>query len=180
MACPEGMYADEVRTTSGLTAEHAYTLIPNQIAYGEWLSTAQSLLTRARREYVQYGTTKPAEDWTATETATWTTLGNEFDAMVGRYNDLPHPWDLLDTAMPAELIDRAVKLSEDIACLWQRITAEIEALGGKPIGTPDEAKRQGGNLGIFEKALIIGGILGGGFLVIYTVRAVQNRKKGPA
>lgn len=173
MACPTGKFAEMVKTPSGLTPDEPYNLIPNYIAYGDWLGQAMSVLARARRELKQYTEIKPAESWTAEETATWTTLGNEFDTLVDRYNDLPHPWDLLDTSFPGELIGKAVNLTTDIACLWERISNEILSIGGKPIDPPGPLPK---SMSLLEKTLTIGGILGGGALLIYGVRTFQNRK----
>lgn len=175
--CPSDEFLKEVSTVTGLTPEKPYTLIPTQLAYAEWLSTAQNLLTKTRREYVAYTTAKPPEKWNEEETAEWNKLGTEFDSLVETYNGLPHPWELFDTSFPGELIDQSVNLSLDLACLWNRIYTAVSSLGGRAIGPTGIEK--GGGMGILEKALTVGGILGGGFLLVYAAHSFQNRKKTP-
>lgn len=172
--CPSDEFLKEVKTATGLTPEKPYTLVPTQLAYAEWLATAQNLLTKTRREYVYYSEAKPPEKWTKTETSTWEALGTEFDGLVDTYNALPHPWDLFDTSFPGELIERSVNLSVDLACLWNRIYKASASLGGKTVGPTGVEK--GGGMGLLEKALTVGGLLGGGFLLVYAAHSFQNRK----
>ena len=173
--CPSDAFLKEVTTVSALTPEKPYTLIPTQIAYAEWISTAQTLLTKTRREFVYYTEAKPVEKWTEAETAQWEALGKEFDGLVDTYNELPPPWDLFGASFPVELIERGVKLCVDLACLWNRIYKASQKLGGKTVG-PNGIEKES-SMSILEKTLTVGGILGGGLLLVYGAHAIQNRKK---
>lgn len=173
--CPSDAYYKKVQTSSGLTPAHPYNLLPNELAYGDWDRTNHSLLFDSHAAFKQYTAAKPVETWSAEETARWEVLRIELYDLDVRFEALPGPRSIFVSGLELSAhIESAVQLATDIVCLQQRIDEETEALGGKPYGAPGKPPTPA--MGLFEKALTVGGLLGGGFLLIYGARSFQNRK----
>ncbi len=173
--CPSDEYFTKVKTNSGLTPTHPYNIVPNEFAYGEWDETNLTLLFDTHAAFKAYTAVKSSDKWTEVESAAWERLRDQLYELDVRYHDLPGPKEIFvaGVELPSHL-EAAVHLAVDIVCLQQKIDEATSAIGGKPWGVP--GKPPEGSMSIWEKALWVTGLLGGGALVIYGVRAFQNRK----
>ena len=178
MACPEGRYAAILRTADGLTPEHPYNLTPNIFAVSDWRAIAERAITRAEAAKREYGSFKPAEEWTEAENTMWNTLIEELQAIQERFDNVESVWNIFDWthASAGSYITDLVAIATDAACMWQKFDEAHEALGGRPHGPPDPGALPKGDMTLFDKALLIGGLIGGGFLAVSLVRTFQNRK----
>ena len=96
MACPEGHYAEILRTSDGLTPSKPYTFVPNIFAMSDWFAIADRAMTRAEAAFRAYSEYKSDEKWAEEEITTWNLLNDEWQAIKKRYDEIEAPWNLVD------------------------------------------------------------------------------------
>jgi hypothetical protein len=183
MACPsDPAYVEVLRTVSGLTPAAPYTLVANEFAYGEWHALVDSLLFRVHSDFKDYTVAKPAESWTDSENEKWARLRDELFSLDQELVDLPGPQGIFISGglSIADELQAMVALAEATACLWQTVNetaatmgVETKGPGDRPVPAPGLADR---TMGLLEKVVTVVAIVGGGAVLVYGIRAFQNRK----
>ena len=180
MACPEGSYAALLKTASGLTPSNPYTIIPNLFAMADWRAVLERVLSLMEAAFHSYKTAKPEGDWTPHETTQYNAVVERYNGVRRRADEIGPAWNIVDWDQPSagEYITTYVGLATDAACVWQQIEEAHGTLSKSrttPVLPPDPSKLPT-SMSFSEKALWLGGIVGGGFLLVYGLRSYQQKR----